>query len=51
MKAELTKGGYILITAETIEEAYALTNPDVAQKMKSVIIDCSILNEKRQPLE
>lgn len=54
MKAELTKDGYVKITAETITEAWALniTCPPEAEECKrcgifprKVIIDGSILME------
>ena len=53
MKAELTKDGYIKVTAETIVEAWALNGAwptkDVMDRDKNqdrMIVDCSILSRK-----
>lgn len=54
MKAELTKDGYIRITAETIVEAWALNGVwpvgiEITDRIKNqdrVIVDCTILNNE-----
>jgi len=47
MKVEIDKAGFIRITAETIEEAFALKYVMKDHRGESkVIVDCSILTDK-----